>query len=1795
MTDQTVTLRITSDARGLVAGVQVVKQELNQVGATATQTGNVAAAGMARGEAAAARFGSVLDRVRGFALGAVAAFVGFNSIPGILNAAVGGTVAQERALAQVEARIKSTGGAAGLTAPQLAGMASGLQNITTYADDAVSEMQALLLTFTKVGGDTFVRAQKSILNVATAMQTDLKSAAIQVGKALNDPAEGLTALSRSGIQFSKAQEEMIKRLTETGQVAQAQAIILDELETQFGGAAEAARNTLGGALDALKISFGDLFEVTDDLPQLREAIESATAALKDPATVQTFQQLASTIISAIPVIVNGFVTIAKHAGEVTAAVAIFAGVRGLGAIVTAATAAGGALATLRVAGIALMGVMGGLPGLLAAVAAGVFALGTYMRSTDTDGMRLAATLERLEQLRNGGQPTDPKIWTEQVKVQLEALKKLEEQAAKLQGSFGAYAAQKAKQTADAIAIVRGNLALLQESGSKDLSAIGEKFAAAFGRVRVAATDTDALTSATSRLVSIGVAAGTVQARQAKAVEEHTKRMEELAQLEKDFPARAGEIQRTRLQIVAAHQKEIASITGVAAANRAGETQQRRAQKADEERVLSMRKLVETTLRVTSAANPSTAAWNEYSESVRRFADAGARAIEAGNNMADVQNNVSQQTDAAAAALERSLVAIQREAEERRRAADVVGLTLAGLELEARQIGMTARERTIHNLTLEAEARARDAVAAGVNRSVELTEAERAAIVQRANAAMDSIDATEASERSLESLRQVGLNVFTDLADATTDWAMRGFKDFKGFMDGVKDAFKRMLADILNQLINSGLRNALGSLFGMSGNGGGFNLGSLFGGGSGSAGMPNLGLMQFAPYAGALAGGAYGFQNRGGSNGSGGSVAAGVAYGTAGYALGSVALGAYAGGAGAAAMGAGAVGAGALGGASMAAAAIPVVGWIIAAMALIDAVSGGKLFGTRYRAESLTSSINLSELGGGEAETSIREVRNRSLFRGRQWRTRDVESSDEAVEAAGQLFASVREVMTASARQLRGEVPPMIDAALRTVVEYDSKGKVKATKYFVDLLGRTWEEASAELAVTRINAEAIIASIDSVLGTTADAAGAAIADTVTDAFDAAGNQIGNAGSRVTDHVDNIVKNLGGTAGEASTIAERWRENAEELMAGAQFLLAAATDIRAGAGLLGETGTLTQITALIEDLQKPGEELIETYGRVSASTRLLEDALGLSGVVIDQTREGFVRLATEITEAAGGLERAQQLWSNYFQRFYSDEERRALALTRAQANAASQFGDIGLGAGDFQGSDAIARFRALFDAALPTLSAEAIVQWLEAADALGAVIDLQGTYNEVLETTVSGLADIMAAVDEQLSSFAPPQTFAERISAINAGIDELIRKATNLGASEAELARIRELGVRRVGVVLAEQAQAMGEYSAFVAGFRPDQDAGLSEFQRSIRAIGRETNTAVDRANELARAAGLAGAASQDLAEIQMRGAERVAAAAAALEASIASLRDQLYEAAEDVQGSALGPGALQTAHWLAEQSRLTARAPAIDPERFALAARLASQARELSEFAGNTVLETLARLRVPLDRLVADFGVDIARMDSPEVFDRFVEASRTLGTDVLDAARALGLNVGALADTSSQLNDAFERAMGRLPANVQRALDPLFRAYESATTPEGRATARTALVDAIDDLPPQLRALLAPFLEEINVTALAEQQLGAAEQTNRYLSSSVEHLAEIQRLLTIANGPTRQTFGPVTKLPPPPPPAAPTVKTTTEDTRIAQEVLRELQRLNYRVDNFELTLSRLADRLAVGMNGAGVTT
>lgn len=274
----------------------------------------------------------------------------------LAKSAVDGFIEQKKAMADVEAALRSMGNASGKTAEELAKTADQIEADSLYdAEIVLKQVTAQLLTFGRISGQEFDRAQQAAVDLAARLDGDLQSAAIMVGKALNDPVKGLTALSKAGIQFSPAQKALIKSLVETGQVAEAQRIILKELETQFRGAAAAAADETPWR--AAQVAIGQAMDAIGEavLPIVKTLSEGVTAVANEfnklsPEMKQTII-VAGGVAAAIGPVLIVMGTLIQSTAGITAALVTMAGgataaIAVLGNVALAAAGLGAVIVTL---------------------------------------------------------------------------------------------------------------------------------------------------------------------------------------------------------------------------------------------------------------------------------------------------------------------------------------------------------------------------------------------------------------------------------------------------------------------------------------------------------------------------------------------------------------------------------------------------------------------------------------------------------------------------------------------------------------------------------------------------------------------------------------------------------------------------------------------------------------------------------------------------------------------------------------------------------------------------------------------------------------------------------------------------------------------------------------------------------------------------------------------------------------------------------------------------------------------------------------------------------------------------------------------------------------------------------------------------------------------------------------------------------------------------------------------------------------------------------------------------------
>lgn len=372
-------VKLVYDSKGLTS----LDKDLNKVDKSMQQT-----------EKRSSRLGSSLKsglKVGAAAAGtALAGGLAYGLKQSIVEAREAGKVTR-----QTEAVIRSTGGAANVTAKELGDLSQAISNKTAIDDEQIQSAGNLLLTFKDIrneagkGNDIFNQTTKAVVDLSVAMGQDTKSSAIQLGKALNDPISGLSALRRVGIQFTEQQQLQIEKLTESGNKMKAQKLILQELTSQFGGSAAAQAdplqrlqvvfnnfletvgvkllpiiNTAANALSKFIVQFtegkGKGGEFKDTLADLWEVIKSLVPTIKIGGQVilsllKGFAELPGPVKAAI----GGLLAFALIAPKIALMINVFMGMK---------TAAMGLFAVLKAAPI-LMGPIGIA---IAALAAGAF-------------------------------------------------------------------------------------------------------------------------------------------------------------------------------------------------------------------------------------------------------------------------------------------------------------------------------------------------------------------------------------------------------------------------------------------------------------------------------------------------------------------------------------------------------------------------------------------------------------------------------------------------------------------------------------------------------------------------------------------------------------------------------------------------------------------------------------------------------------------------------------------------------------------------------------------------------------------------------------------------------------------------------------------------------------------------------------------------------------------------------------------------------------------------------------------------------------------------------------------------------------------------------------------------------------------------------------------------------------------------------------------------------------------------------------------------------------------------------
>jgi hypothetical protein len=196
---------------------------------------------------------------------APAAIIGLTALSGMAVGAVRAAEEAEvadRRLANIAESMNLFGSSTDQVVKRMTEFADATMLATAVDDEIIKSTQAKLLTFAnlaKTAGDVggaMDRATLAAIDLAAAGFGEAEQNAVQLGKALQDPVKGITALGRAGVTFTEQEKEKIAVLVESGKVLEAQDMILSAIETQVGGTAEATAT--GSA--KMAVAFGEMSE-----------------------------------------------------------------------------------------------------------------------------------------------------------------------------------------------------------------------------------------------------------------------------------------------------------------------------------------------------------------------------------------------------------------------------------------------------------------------------------------------------------------------------------------------------------------------------------------------------------------------------------------------------------------------------------------------------------------------------------------------------------------------------------------------------------------------------------------------------------------------------------------------------------------------------------------------------------------------------------------------------------------------------------------------------------------------------------------------------------------------------------------------------------------------------------------------------------------------------------------------------------------------------------------------------------------------------------------------------------------------------------------------------------------------------------------------------------------------------------------------------------------------------------------------------------------------------------------------
>jgi len=206
------------------------------------------------------------------------------------------TAQASQEIPQLEAVLRSTGNTSAKLRDQLVALAEDMSRRSIFSTGEIIEAETRLLSYSGILGENLPRAMQATIDQSARLGISLTQSAEVIGRALESPTKAAGALAQQGFgaAFTAEVRAQIKALEQAGRAGEAQRVILEILEESYEGAAQAARDSFGGALQALMNTLEDLTTGQGgSLDHANRSVNQLIDLLQDRATRDAFDRITS--------------------------------------------------------------------------------------------------------------------------------------------------------------------------------------------------------------------------------------------------------------------------------------------------------------------------------------------------------------------------------------------------------------------------------------------------------------------------------------------------------------------------------------------------------------------------------------------------------------------------------------------------------------------------------------------------------------------------------------------------------------------------------------------------------------------------------------------------------------------------------------------------------------------------------------------------------------------------------------------------------------------------------------------------------------------------------------------------------------------------------------------------------------------------------------------------------------------------------------------------------------------------------------------------------------------------------------------------------------------------------------------------------------------------------------------------------------------------------------------------------------------------------------------------------------